>query len=54
MGAMLLARSDGQALVIDLCDTLENMRQNMLRRPLVFEAAQGFYAGFAFGLFAAR
>jgi hypothetical protein len=28
MGAMMLARSDGQALVIDLCDTVENMRQN--------------------------
>lgn len=28
MGAMLLARSDGQAFVIDLCDTLEHMRQN--------------------------
>ena len=28
MGALLLAREDGHALVIDLCDTLENMRQN--------------------------
>jgi hypothetical protein len=28
MGAILLARSDGHGLVIDLCDTLEHMRQN--------------------------
>ncbi len=28
MGALLLAREDGRALVIDLCDTLENMRAN--------------------------
>ena len=28
MGVLLLARSDGRALVIDLCDTLEHMREN--------------------------
>jgi hypothetical protein len=28
MGALLLAREDGRALVIDLCDTLEHLRQN--------------------------
>jgi hypothetical protein len=28
MGALLLTRSDGHALVIDLCDTLEHMRDN--------------------------
>jgi hypothetical protein len=28
MGAMLLVRPDGRALALDLCDTLENMRQN--------------------------
>jgi hypothetical protein len=28
MGALLLVRSDGRALVIDLCDTLEHMREN--------------------------
>jgi hypothetical protein len=28
MGALLLTRSDGRALAIDLCDTLEHMRQN--------------------------
>jgi hypothetical protein len=28
MGALLLTREDGRALVIDLCDTLENMREN--------------------------
>jgi hypothetical protein len=28
MGAMLLVRSDGHTLAIDLCDTLENMQQN--------------------------
>lgn len=28
MGALLLAREDGRALAIDLCDTLEHMRQN--------------------------
>jgi hypothetical protein len=34
MGAMLLVREDGRALAIDLCDTLEHMRQN---------EANGFY-----------
>lgn len=28
MGAMLLVRSDGRALAIDLCDTLEHMQAN--------------------------
>lgn len=28
MGAMLLVREDGTALAIDLCDTIEHMRQN--------------------------
>jgi hypothetical protein len=28
MGALLLTREDGRALVIDLCDTLEHMRAN--------------------------
>jgi hypothetical protein len=28
MGALLLVRPDGHALVIDLCDTLEHMREN--------------------------
>ena len=28
MGAMLLVREDGRALAIDLCDTLEHMREN--------------------------
>lgn len=28
MGALLLTRTDGRALVVDLCDTLENLRQN--------------------------
>lgn len=34
MGAMMLVREDGRALAIDLCDTLEHMRQN---------EANGFY-----------
>jgi hypothetical protein len=28
MGAMLLVRADGRALAVDLCDTIENLRQN--------------------------
>jgi hypothetical protein len=28
MGALLLTREDGRALVVDLCDTVENMRAN--------------------------
>jgi hypothetical protein len=28
MGALLLVRSDGHTLAIDLCDTLEHMQQN--------------------------
>ncbi len=36
MGAMLLVREDGRALVVDLCDTMENMRQN---------ERNGFYQG---------
>jgi hypothetical protein len=28
MGALLLTREDGRALVIDLCDTVEHMRAN--------------------------
>ena len=28
MGALLLTREDGRGLVIDLCDTLENLRAN--------------------------
>ena len=28
MGALLLTREDGRALVIDLCDTLQHMRAN--------------------------
>jgi hypothetical protein len=28
MGALLLVREDGDAMAIDLCDTLEHMRQN--------------------------
>src|SRR5712691_9201136 len=28
MGALLLTRQDGTVLAIDLCDTMENMRQN--------------------------
>jgi (p)ppGpp synthase/HD superfamily hydrolase len=28
MGALLLVRDDGRALVVDLCDTLDHMRQN--------------------------
>lgn len=28
MGALLLTRDDGRALVVDLCDTVENMRRN--------------------------
>jgi hypothetical protein len=28
MGTLLLARQDGSALVIDLCDTLDHMRAN--------------------------
>lgn len=28
MGAMLLVREDGTALVVDLCNTMDNMRQN--------------------------
>jgi hypothetical protein len=28
MGALLLAREDGHALAIDLCDTIENLRAN--------------------------
>ena len=28
MGVLLLTREDGHALVIDLCDTLENLRAN--------------------------
>jgi hypothetical protein len=28
VGALLLTRDDGRALVIDICDTLEHMRQN--------------------------
>ena len=28
MGALLLVREDGSAISIDLCDTMENMRQN--------------------------
>jgi hypothetical protein len=28
MGALLLVRDDGQALAIDLCDTLEHMQAN--------------------------
>lgn len=28
MGALLLTREDGRALVIDLCDTIEHMRDN--------------------------
>lgn len=28
MGALLLTREDGRALVIDLCDTLEHLREN--------------------------
>ncbi len=28
MGALLLVRPDGEALVMDLCDTLEHMREN--------------------------
>jgi hypothetical protein len=34
MGALLLVRPDGRAIAIDLCDTLEHMRQN---------EASGFY-----------
>lgn len=34
MGALLLVREDGRALAIDLCDTIEHMRQN---------EANGFY-----------
>jgi hypothetical protein len=28
VGALLLARADGRALVVDLCDTLKHMREN--------------------------
>ncbi len=28
MGALLLTREDGRALVVDLCDTLDHMRAN--------------------------
>lgn len=28
MGALLLTRPDGEVLVIDLCDTLEHLREN--------------------------
>jgi hypothetical protein len=28
VGALLLTREDGRALVIDVCDTLEHMREN--------------------------
>jgi hypothetical protein len=28
MGALLLTRPDGHALAIDLCDTVENLREN--------------------------
>jgi len=28
MGALLLTREDGRALAIDLCDTMENLREN--------------------------
>ena len=28
MGALLLVREDGRALAVDLCDTLEHMREN--------------------------
>ena len=28
MGALLLTRDDGRALVVDLCDTVEHMRAN--------------------------
>jgi len=28
MGAMLLVRPDGHALALDLCDTVENLREN--------------------------
>ena len=28
MGALLLTRPDGQALAIDLCDSIENLREN--------------------------
>jgi hypothetical protein len=28
MGALLLVRADGEALAVDLCDTLENLREN--------------------------
>jgi hypothetical protein len=28
MGALLLTREDGRALVVDLCDTVEHMRAN--------------------------
>jgi hypothetical protein len=28
MGALLLTREDGRALVIDLCDTIEHLRAN--------------------------
>jgi len=28
MGALLLTREDGRALAIDLCDTIENLREN--------------------------
>jgi hypothetical protein len=36
LGALLLAREDGRALVVDLCDTLEHMRAN---------EHNGFYQG---------
>jgi hypothetical protein len=28
MGAMLLVREDGRALAVDLCDTIEHLREN--------------------------
>jgi hypothetical protein len=42
MGALLLTRDDGRALVLDLCDTLEHMRAN--ERNCVYQAQVAKFA----------
>ncbi len=43
MGALLLTREDGRALVIDLCDSIEHMRAN--ERSGVYQTEVAKFAG---------
>src|SRR5215203_5968331 len=43
MGALLLTRDDGRALVVDLCDTVEHMRAN--ERSGFYQAQVAKFAG---------